>query len=129
MILSFILIYIAGFCKAVMDTLQFHFQNSVFYNSIHKFWNPKISWLNKYSSISPLTRKKFFKIIPVPVMLTDAWHLFQSIYLTTLFLGILLCPPVSVCDIYVVRVLISFIVLRLIFGLSFTLFYNKILKK
>ncbi len=42
---------IAGLCEAIMDTLQFHYESSIFYCFKKKyFWDPKISWYNKYKN-------------------------------------------------------------------------------
>lgn len=107
--------------KAVMDTLQFHYDSSVFpINS--NYWDASVSWANKYSDVENLVRKKWLGI-PVPTLLTDGWHLFQSIFLSLVFVAIIIYKPIT--D----YILIDFIILRLVFGIGFILFYNKILRK
>lgn len=125
---------ISGVCKAIMDTLQFHFDESIFRDLNSKFWNPEISWKNKYYPIESVEqannslklkyiRKKWFNLIPIPVFLTDAWHLFQSIFLNSISISISL--SINITD----NVFIDFIIIRGIIGLSFWLFYDKILIK
>jgi len=120
----YLLVFISGVAKAVMDTLQFHYSKSIFINRNEQFWNPLLSWKAKYINNNPVEgRKKWFNIITIPVFKSDAWHLFQSIFLTTLFASIVIYKPITEW------VLLDFVILRSVFGLAFVLFYNKILIK
>jgi hypothetical protein len=82
LIISAALVIIAGLANGIMDTLQFHYSQSIFpYNS--EFWNPDLSWKNKWKQIDgelvqPLT-PRFFGSSTFLVWTTDAWHLFQTI--------------------------------------------------
>ena len=59
--IGFLLFVLAGFCEAVMDKLQFHYDMSIFKNFKNQlFWDPKISWRNKYEDGDPLKGEKFF---------------------------------------------------------------------
>lgn len=132
--IAFILVAIAGASKGVMDTLQFHFDRSLWFSAeINGFWNPEYSWSNKYEPLvtdqTPLVRKKWFGVIPVPVFLTDGWHLFQSIMLTSIFVAMVLCIKLKVVEFDYFKMICSFILLRGTFGLFFVLFYNYILIK
>ena len=72
------LIIISGISKAIMDTLQFHFDQSIF-RKLGSWWNPLISWVNKYRWFQG--NKILTWLISNPfVLLTDAWHFFQSLY-------------------------------------------------
>jgi hypothetical protein len=62
----FLFILLAAICKAVADTLQHHFESSVFKYKDPRFWNPAVSWQYAY-------RIRFTKY---PV---DAWHLSNSL--------------------------------------------------
>jgi hypothetical protein len=80
------LILCAGVMNGTMDKLQFHYGKSVFKKAENQyFWNPKISWENKYlrdaegSLVRPL-RPKHFGSTTFLVWTTDAWHLFQTIF-------------------------------------------------
>jgi hypothetical protein len=124
MITLLILVFIAGIAKAVMDTLMFHYSGSIFNTKfINPFWDTSISWKNKYSDPIKLIRKKWFNIIPIPVLQSDGWHLFQSLFLTSMFIALILYSPITEYKI------IDLILLRLVFGMGFVLFYNKILLK
>jgi hypothetical protein len=63
------LIFIAGGFEGVMDGLQFH------YNKQNQFWNPRLSWTNKYRNHDPAQGKTFAgKYL---VFTTDGWHLMK----------------------------------------------------
>lgn len=70
------LLVINGIAKAVVDALSHGFGSSVFANLNHQWWNPGISWKNKYKPknafIAYLTSTIF-------VTFTDAWHTFEFI--------------------------------------------------
>ena len=91
-IVGVILVGIAGFFKAVMDKLQFHWHRSIFkhdrlrYNPL--FWNPEISWANKYEVGTNYNVEKFKFSTTLLVFLTDAWHLAQMSMTLLLFVGI-----------------------------------------
>ena len=48
-ILSVIFILLAAACNAVMDVLLYHFDTSVFKHLDRQFFDPCISWYNKYN--------------------------------------------------------------------------------
>jgi len=97
-IISLVIMLIAGMANGTMDTLQFHYSGSTFENFDNdQFWNPKISDRNKYAT------DDFNRMIPAPdhwyykladlrhqekfplsatalVSLTDGWHLAKLIY-------------------------------------------------
>jgi hypothetical protein len=81
-IISAVLLFIAGLSNGIMDTLQFHYSQSIF-PADSEFWNPALSWRNKWAQvdgelISPLT-PRYFGSSTFLVWTTDAWHLFQTI--------------------------------------------------
>lgn len=125
--IGIILASIAGMSKAIMDKLQFHYHKCLFkfdpvrYNQ--NFWDPTLSWSNKYKEGS-MTEPKFFGSTSYFVFLTDAWHLFQMLMLICLFIGIAVTSFYSGSFIFM---MIKVIILRLFFGLSFTLFFNRFL--
>jgi hypothetical protein len=92
----------AGIFKAVMDTLQFHFFKSVFASKAKepsqaimedRFWNPELSWENKWKNGDKAQGEKFLGSSTVFVFTTDAWHLFQFFFLNTMILAIVLYEP------------------------------------
>ncbi len=133
MIILFILVFVAGFAKAVMDTLLFHFYKSVFSKEgdiQNWFWCPDLSWSNKYKDHNPSLGPKFWGSTTCFVLFTDGWHLAQSVLLLTLFTSIVLYKPIlSYPDMPILGTRFDYYILRGIFGLSFVLFCNKLLLK
>jgi len=113
---------LAGISEGVMDTLQFHYHRSIFIKFNRYFWNPQVSWKNKYKNNDPLQGPKFPLSTTLFVGLTDAWHLFKLVRNTFIFLGIvfLAVPANSVlfCILWIVLA-------RILFGLSFTISYKE----
>ncbi len=120
--MTIMLLLLAGMFKAVMDTLQFHYGVSVFAEMNPLFWNPEISWKNKYKDGDPTKGEKFFLSKTALVGLTDAWHLSQTLFLTCLVVSIVFYEPI-------VSIIIDFIILKLALTGSFSLFYSKIFTK
>ena len=93
MILGFILVILAGVSKSIMDVLQFHFSDSKFNNTRLEqyFWNPDLSWMNKYKDFEAMDKvPRFFGSTTFLVWTTDALHLFQMIKNVTLISAMLL---------------------------------------
>lgn len=88
-ILLFVSIFLSAVCKAVMDVLHFNFSTSVFKN-FGSWWNPSISWRNKWKDGNPNEGEKFPGSSTIFVGFTDAWHLFQHFNLMLLFIGFIL---------------------------------------
>lgn len=85
-ILFFLLL--AGISNGVHDTLQHHYGSSIFRtwtDSRQQFWNPEISWRNKYKKddtgnlVRPL-RPAFPGSTTALVFVTDGWHLTKTLY-------------------------------------------------
>jgi hypothetical protein len=85
--LTFLFIIIAAAGKAVMDTLRFHFDNSIFAKYKDNTWvNPALSWQNKWKHKSRFLDLLFSTVL---VWTTDAWHFFQHIFLMFLFFSMI----------------------------------------
>ncbi len=124
-IIIFIIIMISGFFEGAMDTLQFHFSNSIFSKKTNQiFWNPEISWRNKYLWGDPKMGPKFIFSTTLLVSLTDAWHLFKLIRNILLFLSITAAG--SLIE-YGWKIFIIGILCRLFYGFGFYLAYYKVL--
>lgn len=85
-VISCLLLFLAGAANGVMDALQFHYAQTPF-DPDDQFWNPKISWENKWAKdqqgeLQRPLRPRFFGASTFLVFLTDAWHLFQMIMFT-----------------------------------------------
>jgi hypothetical protein len=119
---GFLLFILSGMFEAVMDKLQFHYDLSIFKNFKNQlFWDPKISWKNKYEDGDPMKGERFFLSKSLFVGVTDAWHLFKLFRTLTIFAGIYFlfipCATKYTCLMFV-------IIARILFGLSFTLFFK-----
>jgi hypothetical protein len=127
MILIILFFIFAAVAESVMDTLQFHYHNSIF--KLFKnvlFWNPEISWKNKYKNGNPLYGEKFLFSKTLLVGLTDGWHLFKLMRNFSLFFGVFLILNLT----YNIWLSVLFsVILRIIYGVVFTLFYSYIFEK
>ena len=125
-IIGFILILVSAVGKSVMDKLQFHYSKSIFSKfKNQQFWNPEISWKNKWKNGNKLQGESFFLSSTLFVFTTDAWHLFQNIFLNSLFLGLFF---ITFKEISWLKALL-FLLSRVIFGLTFTYVYTYKLNK
>ena len=43
-------VMLAGVSNSIMDTLDFHFSESTFSHYDANFWDPQVSWRNKYKN-------------------------------------------------------------------------------
>lgn len=122
-IIGLLFIVMSAISESIMDKIQFHFDKSIFnsdkYNKL--FWNPLHSWKNKWNS--DLTKPKFFLSTTLFVSLTDAWHFFKLLKNTSIFIGL----PLIVMGQF--NIIISVIIARVVYGLVFTLFFDKVLSK
>ena len=83
-----ILIALAGAAEAVMDFLQFY------YDKPNQFWNPKISWENKYKGgeyKNGLTFRGRWLVFT-----TDGWHLMKWVRNLTLFSSLYFLPEIAI---------------------------------
>ena len=120
-ILGFLLITFAAVSESIMDKIQFHYDKSIFKNSKYNqlFWNPIESWKNKWKE--DLKTEKFIGSSTLFVFTTDAWHLFKFFRNTSLFIGL---PLIAIGD---MNVILSAVIGRVIYGLTFTLGFDKLL--
>lgn len=74
------LFYLYGVSKGYSDVLSFRYQNfkTIHPNANDQFWNPDISWTNKYKNGDPALGPAFFGSTTVFVWTTDAPHLIPS---------------------------------------------------
>jgi len=109
MILSITLLILAAFFKAVADTLQHHYDISVFNKLDGRWWNPEVSW-------------KYVKFIPLTKYRLDAWHLANSLMIVSF-----ICFGLFHESHY--KWWIELIAGGILFNVVFGLFYDKILKR
>lgn len=70
------LTFIAGASKGVADKLQFHYYEvkEIFPNINDNFWNPDISYKNKWKNGDPMQGEAFWGSSRWFVCFTDGWH-------------------------------------------------------
>lgn len=125
-LLGLILVSISGLAECIMDKLQFHFFETPFSDLKNQlFWNPQLSWKNKWKDGDPKLGEKFPGSSTLFVGLTDAWHFFKLIHNLTLFSGLLF---IAISGVSTIFILIWFLVARVLFGLTFSLGFKYIVK-
>jgi len=109
------LVFIPALCKAIQDTLMFHFSTSIFKN-LGSWWDPSKSWQNKYTWS---TNKVVRWLLCNPLVgITDAWHLFNTIGRVSTFYWL-----IFITTWYYVLLIYSCYVI--IFHVFFTYIFNK----
>jgi len=126
--LAVLFIAISGISEAVMDKLQFHWSKTIFAINPNRykplFWNPELSWENKYKDTETL-EPKFIGSTTIFVFITDAWHLFKFFKNTSMFLALFFILLIFNSFLFSVIFTIS---VRIVYGGVFTLFYNELLE-
>lgn len=125
MVYSLIFIMLAAICNAIMDTITYHWYSSVFCGNVNRiWWDPEISWRNKYKQQEPYNGLRKWWIFDVPC--TDAWYTFKSSMVVLIVLAII------TFDCTIIRFWYEYIIMIIAYGLmwnlTFNLFYNKLLK-
>ena len=130
---SIIFFILAGICNAVIDKINFHWDESIFKGSRFEQWaNPAVSYRNKWKNHSnSLGGERFPGSSTIFVWTTDLWHFAQSFMILFFILGGLFYEGglVTVFDPFWVNTLIDFILFKLVFSLTFELFWSTILEK
>lgn len=117
---SIIFIVLASICKAVKDTLNFHYNTSIFSNCNARYFNPTISWQNKYKE--DLKTPKFFGSTTFLVFITDIWHLCDFLQTISFIVAIVVYSKIVF---YVVDVFILYCIFSVCFELIYRLLYVK----
>lgn len=91
---SLILIAVAAILNGVMDVLANHFKESIFSRFRWYWWNPTMSWENKWRRGRKENGERFPGSSTVFVWLTDAWHLFKGLMLISVMAAIIFYKPV-----------------------------------
>ncbi len=132
-ILSCLMLFFAGIANGAMDTLVHHFSISIFSKWNLQFWNPQISWVNKWSDTTSIDlsykEEKFWGSSRWFVFLTDGWHLCKAIFLFFFVLAVVLfrLPDWSIISLQVPLFwngVLCFFMLKGSMGLGFTISYN-----
>ena len=129
-VLSFLLFAGAVSSNAIMDTLSFRYDKSVFANFTHcQHWlDPRISWKNKWKNGDPAQGEAFFLSSTAWVAATDAWHFFKSVAILCVLLAIIV-PFTQVFSFHWTAWLGVFIGLKVAYGLLFESLFAHVLIK
>ena len=113
------LFVLIGVTSAAMDTVSHHYAGSVFESfGYDQFFDPSISWLNKYKDCDPSKGEAFLFASTWLSWTTDFWHMAKFAMLNCLTIAAL--PKMSKWWHYVV----AFVSLRVAFQIGFTLCYD-----
>jgi len=89
-----LLLVVSGASDGIRDTLQFHYHETGFAQD-DLFWNPDISWRNKWKNGDHTQGERFPGSSTVFVWATDAWHLFQTIHLASFRIAMLVAVSMA----------------------------------
>lgn len=130
-IVILILFAIAAICKAIMDTVDFRFENSIFNKikseQIRLWFNQSEGWKNKYKDRDPAQGRAFPGSLTWLVWVTDAWHFFQMIMLTCMQVAVII-PIIVIFGFPWWSLFVMLVVVKLYMGGIFELFWDKLLK-
>ena len=128
--ISLVLVMLAGMCNAIMDIIQFKYNQSIFsqYLFLDEWANPLSSWRNKWKDGIHLKGERFPFSSTVFVWVTDLWHFAQSFMITFFVLAAIFYSPIISFDNYIIEVVVSLAILKVGFSITFELFWSKILK-
>ena len=120
--MSFIFLILAAICNACMDVLSTRYNVSIFKNFKNKqFWDFNISWRNKWNWGEKENGETFFLSSTMLSFLTDGWHLFKGLMI--IFISCAIIFYKSIFGLW------DFILFNCVWGITFELFYSKILLK
>lgn len=122
-----ILMLIIGITSGTMDTLAHHFSTSIFAGIDDQFFDPAISWTNKYKNCDPTQGEAFLFASTWLSWITDAWHMAKFMMLNCITL---IAVSAVIPDGYKIRwyvCILLVLILRGAFQIGFTLFYDIIL--
>jgi len=113
---------IAGLSEGIMDSIQFHFKKTRFSRFKNQsFWDPNISWKNKWKNGDPSLGERFKFSSTLLVGLTDAWHLFKLIRNLSIFSSL---PLISFQTDNVYMLIFIIAMSRLTYGIGFQISYR-----
>lgn len=94
-VIALLCLALAGVANGICDSLVFHYPKTGFEKG-DTFWNPYISWKNKYKDGDVNQGPKFPGSTTVFVSLTDAWHLFKMLQLLCIKMAVLFAASMAV---------------------------------
>lgn len=133
--ISLLLFACAAMFNAIMDVTQFHYYQSIFFPFPAYFWDGMISWKNKYidgqyhKGRRKLVKTKWFSI-NYPVQFTDAFHFFKMLMIFCLAAAVVefKIDGFAIFNNMRLNYLFAFASYGIVWNLTFSLFYKKILR-
>ncbi len=116
-----VLIILAGTANGIMDLIYFHWNKAPkFMQTFDDFWNPAISWKNKwYKKRSTkqynFLKERFWGSSRWFVFMTDGWHMCKEIMISSICLALALNFDFTI---------LVFITFRLGWYVGFKIFYK-----
>jgi hypothetical protein len=91
-IITSTLIFVAGGAKGFNETLQFNYKifEKTFPDANKQWFDPKLSWRNKYEGGNPDNGARYFLSTSVFVMFTDQYHLNNFIQKTAIMTALVI---------------------------------------
>ena len=119
-VLSFLLFACAAASNAVMDTLSFRYDKSVFsgFRQSQGWLDPRVSWKNKWKNGDPAQGEAFALSSTALVAATDAWHFFKAVTIACVALAVIV-PFTQIFPLHWAAWLGVFVGLKLAYGLIF----------
>jgi len=122
--LSLIFVALAAMCFSIMDVLANHYPRSVFKDENASWWNPKVSYKNRYVDWDKGIRSE--RLLNV---FSDAWRTFKFLTIGFFFLAVLAMNFTSLFSIegHPENIPIWLFMMTIVYYGVYMLFYKKIL--
>lgn len=120
MIILFVFCVFQGVSEAIMDTLNFHYENSIFRKLNPQFWDIRISYENKNKPKNKIIRTLTRTVL---VGFTDFWHFFKML---KTFFQLIILIFVYIYSTNICMYIVLLITTTIISKIFFELFYSKI---
>ena len=89
LVIASVFMHIAGLCDGKRDFLLFKYEDQ------NQFWNPRISWTNKWKDGIRERGERFFKSSTWFVSITDGFHLVKAIHTVSIVLSVTFVAYIS----------------------------------
>lgn len=113
-----VLFILAALSKAIKDLISHNYEKSIFFKYNNLFWDPSVSWKNKYKEGKKELGEKFLGSSTIFVMFTDAWHLFGMFERIFLIIGAFICKSM-------ISLLLLYILFVVVFSATYHYFFRK----
>lgn len=133
MFLSIFFFILAAVCNSLMDKILFHWYKFRWKDKLNpQYWNPAISWKNKYIDGNPQKALKYKGLLGFLANFLDAWHLFKMIMIISFSLSVI-CFPIAfkfcIFKNYWLNGLLWLIVLGAAWNIPFNYCFHKVFNK